>query len=656
MSNQYIKTFYLGTTATILLVVRLHAGETVTNLQLPVIPGPFQPTKESLANYSCPEWFRDAKFGIWSHWGPQAVPREGDWYARKMYQQGTPQYKHHLETYGHPTTNGWKDVIPLWKAEKWEPEKLMALYKKAGAKYFVSMGAHHDNFYLWNSKLHPWNSVKIGPQRDVVGDWQAAAKKNGLPFGVSEHLGASFSWFQDSHKADKTGSLAGVPYDGSNSNYWDLYHFPAEPTDKSTWYTKDPRWQQRWYDVVKELVDNYQPDLLYSDGPVVFGNEVGLSQIANLYNLSAAQNGGKVLAVYNCKEEGDGKWVRDYERGVGGGISPHPWQTDTSIGDWYYNRHWKYQPLRWTVHMLVDIVSKNGNLLLNVVQRPDGTLDPEVEVLLNEMADWMAANGEGIYGTRPWQIFGEGPMRAKGGAFKENFTYTAKDIRFTTKGATLYAFALGLSEDRRVLIKSLAATKSGNKIKRVELLGHQGKLKFKQSAEGLLVELPAGKLNESALGLRITGSNFKAVPIPRESVTVEPNVNGRLILDAESADVTGEQLKVEEANGKSNLGYWDNAKDFATWQVRFKEAGKYKVRATLATVNAGAGLAIELGGVRLVADVPAGKAWTDYTIVDYGEIEIRQPGVARMRARAADNTSWKALNLRSIELIPAIKD
>ena len=242
-----------------------------------------------------------------------------------------------------------------------------------------------------------------------------------MPFGVSEHLGASFSWFQDSHKSDKTGPLAGVPYDGANSNYWDLYHFPAEPTDKSTWYTKDPRWQQRWYAVVKELVDNYQPDLLYSDGPVVFGNEVGLSQVANLYNLSAAKNGGKALAVYNCKEEGDGKWVRDFERGVGGGISPHPWQTDTSIGDWYYNRHWKYQPLRWTVHMLVDIVSKNGNLLLNVVQRPDGTLDPEVEVLLNEMADWMAANGEGIYGTRPWQVFGEGPMRAKGGAFKENF-------------------------------------------------------------------------------------------------------------------------------------------------------------------------------------------------------------------------------------------
>ncbi|MEI6195628.1 MAG: alpha-L-fucosidase, partial [Verrucomicrobiota bacterium] len=177
-------------------------AETDADLKLPVAAGPFTGSMESLTNYSCPDWFRDAKFGIWAHWGPQAVPEEGDWYARKMYisdevdrktgehKGPSADYKHHLATYGHPSTNGWKDIIPLWKAEKWEPEKLMELYKKAGAKYFVSMGSHHDNFFLWNSKLHRWNSVQMGPHRDVVGEWQAAAKKNGLPFGVSEHLGA----------------------------------------------------------------------------------------------------------------------------------------------------------------------------------------------------------------------------------------------------------------------------------------------------------------------------------------------------------------------------------------------------------------------------------------------------------------------------------
>ena len=217
---------------------------------------------DSLKQYKCPDWFRDAKFGIWAHWGPQAVPMDGDWYARGMYEQGSGHYKYHIEHYGHPSQFGYKDIIPLWKAEKWDPDRLMQLYKKAGAKYFVSMGSHHDNFFLWNSKLHKWNAVNMGPKRDVVGDWQKAAKKYGLRFGVSEHLGASFTWFQASHGSDKTGPKAGVPYDGANPEYQDLYHFPAKPGDTG-WYSNDPRWQRQWYAEIQELVDNYHPDLLY---------------------------------------------------------------------------------------------------------------------------------------------------------------------------------------------------------------------------------------------------------------------------------------------------------------------------------------------------------------------------------------------------------
>jgi alpha-L-fucosidase len=248
---------------------------------LPIAAGQFEPTMDSLANYRCPEWFRDAKFGIWAHWGPQAVPMMGDWYARRMYIQGDRDYEDHLKRYGHPSEHGYKDIIPLWKAEKWDPDRLMQLYKRAGAKYFVSMGSHHDNFFLWNSKLHRWNSVQMGPHRDVVGEWQKAAKKYGLHFGVSEHLGASFTWFQPSHSADKTGPQAGVPYDGADPNNWDLYHFPAEPGDTG-WYSTNPKWHQQWYDEIKELVDNYHPDLLYTDGGVPFGNEVGRSMIAHL--------------------------------------------------------------------------------------------------------------------------------------------------------------------------------------------------------------------------------------------------------------------------------------------------------------------------------------------------------------------------------------
>ena len=506
--------------------------------QLPIAKGPFVGTMDSLTNYAYPEWFRDAKFGIWAHWGPQSVPMMGDWYARKMYIQGDPDYNDHLQRWGHPSTNGYKDIIPLWKAEKWDPERLMELYKKAGAKYFVSMASHHDNFFLWDSKLHRWNSVQMGPHRDVVGDWQKAAKKNGLYFGVSEHLGYTFTWFQVAHEADKTGPMAGVPYDGANMEYWDLYSPRAEPGFTIQGYPKNRPWMQQWYNGIKELVDNYQPDLLYTDGRVAFNNEVGLSQIANLYNVSIERQqagrlrnlsdakGAELLisrpspapdtpqVVYTCKQTSGGRWVQDYERGVNAGISPYPWQTDTSIGDWFYNKNWKYRPISWTIHMLVDIVSKNGNLLLNVVQRPDGTLDPEVETMLQQMAGWIKVNGEAIYGTRPWLVFGEGAVRARGGAMQENMTYSANDIRFTTKGETLYAIALGWPEGGKVVIKSLAKTADAtqNKISKVELLGRSGQIKFDQTSDGLVVELPGEKLSDLTCSLRIAGSNLKPVP------------------------------------------------------------------------------------------------------------------------------------------------
>jgi alpha-L-fucosidase len=466
-----------------------------------IAKGPFQPTDDSFAQYRYPEWFRDAKLGFWAHWGPQAVPMFGDWYARNMYKQGSKQYEDHLKRYGHPSKEGWKDVIPLWKAERWDPDRLMALYRKAGARYFVSMGVHHDNFDLWSSKYHRWNAVQMGPHRDVVGDWQKAAKAAGLPFGVSEHLGASFTWWQDSHGSDKTGPLAGVPYDGADPRWQDLYHPPAAPGD-TQWYSTNPAWQREWLARIQDLVDHYQPDLLYTDGAVPFGNQIGRSLIAHLYNTSAARHGGQPQVVYTCKQDSHGMWVQDVERGVLKGISQYPWQTDTSIGDWFYNRTWKYRSANWVIDMLVDVVSKNGNLLINIVQRPDGTLDPEVEQLLGQMADWIATNGEGIYGTRPWTVFGEGPVRAEGGAFKENAEFTAEDVRFTTKGDTLYAFVLGWPKDS-ITIRALG-TAAGH-VTGVRLLGHGGALQWNQEAAGLTISLPEHPPCDYAVAFAISG-------------------------------------------------------------------------------------------------------------------------------------------------------
>jgi alpha-L-fucosidase len=490
--------------------------------QIEILPGKFSGTAESLTNYSCPEWFRDAKFGIWAHWGPQAVPRAGDWYARNMYLQGSPQYESHLKNYGHPSTNGYKDIIPLWKAEKWDPDALMALYVKAGAKYFVSMGVHHDNFDLWNSKFHSWNAMKMGPHRDIVGDWKRAAEKHGMRFGVSEHLGPSFGWFAPSHGYDQfwePGAKLGVPYDGADPKFQELYH-PAnnEPFRWGpSWYATNSAWHQEWFNRIKDLLDQYQPDLLYTDGGIPFG-EVGRSLLAHFYNSNEAAHGGKLEAVYNFKDLGTGEFIRqagveDVERGVMPGINPLPWQTCTSMGDWFYSDGFKYKTTAEVVRMLADIVSKNGNLLLNVVLYADGSLPPESRQFLDEMAVWMAVNGEAIYGTRPWKIFGEGPTVAAAGFFKEDTTYTPQDIRFTTKEGRLYAISLGWPAEGKVVITSLAKNDdaSVNQIERIELLGGKGELKFTQTAAGLTVELPAQKISDIACTLKITGSNLQPV-------------------------------------------------------------------------------------------------------------------------------------------------
>jgi alpha-L-fucosidase len=474
---------------------------------------------ESFRAYSYPEWFRDAKFGIWAHWGPQAVPRQGDWYARNMYQsesidrrtkKTTPGkvYQYHVEHYGHPSKFGYKDIIPLWKAERWDPEKLMSLYKKVGAKYFVSMASHHDNFFLWDSKIHRWNAVQMGPKKDVVGLWQAAAKKEGLRFGVSEHLGASYTWFQGSHGADKTGPMKGIPYDGANPEYQDLYHKATAPDDRG-WLTTDSANQQEWLASIEELIDMYHPDLLYSDSELPFG-QVGRTMLAHYYNQDITKNNGLLDAVYTCKQlASEGRWVKDIERGAMDTISADPWQTDTSIGDWYYRTGQKYMTGNEVIQMLVDIVSKNGNLLLNVVQTPEGDLEQDVMDILDVIAAWTPVNGEGIYSTRPWKIYGEGPStvkQAKGvfGGVRDVRPYTSEDIRFTTKDNVLYAFVMD-TPTADIKIASLAKNSNVNdmKIKKISILGSEEKVKWTQLDDALVITLPAKLPDWKVIAFRI---------------------------------------------------------------------------------------------------------------------------------------------------------
>lgn len=477
--------------------------------------GSFVGTRESLRQYRIPDWFRDAKFGIWSHWGPQSAIEDGDWYARNMYMQGSDQYKYHVEHYGHPSKVGYKDLVGIWKAAKWDPDYLMGLYKKAGAKYFVSMGVHHDNFDLWNSKYTRWNSVNMGPKKDVVGIWQNAARKQGLRFGVSEHLWISYKWFAVSHGADKTGPMAGIPYDGVDPKFEDLYHDAgcAQFIDKLDWNDDGipDSWRRHYLDRMTDLIDKYQPDLLYTDGHLPF-EEYGLKMVAHLYNVSAQSHGGTTEAVYNSKETTDcaiGTCVLDHERGVADGISANPWQTDTCIGDWHYKRGQKYKTAKKVIDLLVDIVSKNGNLLLNFPLPNSGELDPEEIKVLEGITAWMAVNGEGIYASRPWKVYGEGPstkVAIKAGNFNEDkhAELTAQDVRFTAKGSTLYAFVMGWPE-KEAVVRALGHSSPQNpgRIRNVEMLGHKAKLNWKQDESALRVRMPAERISDVSITLKV---------------------------------------------------------------------------------------------------------------------------------------------------------
>ncbi|MDE2447811.1 MAG: alpha-L-fucosidase [Gammaproteobacteria bacterium] len=481
--------------------------------------GPFQPTWDSLLQYECPEWYQDAKFGIWNHWSPQCVPEDGDWYGRNMYIQGAPaygsqieQYDYQLTHYGHPSRFGYKDLCAQWTLLDWRPEELVDLYVRAGAKLFLALANHHDGFDTWSSAHHPWNARNIGPHRDVIGTWAQAVRRRGLRFGVTVHQARNWWWFQPAHGADAAGPYAGVPYDGhltmadGKGQWWEGYdpqrlYGPKHPFDA----LPDISYVKNFYDRTRDLIDQHDPDLLYFDNDLLPLGWGGMCLGAYFYNRSQNRQGGKVGGVITGKHVPDRlqkALVADIERGLSGDILKHPWQSETCIGNWHYLRtlyeapgeFGGYMHPRDAIHWLIDTVSKNGTFILNVPGKPDGTIDGKERLILERIGAWLAVNGEAIYATRPWKVYGEGPNVIRAGSFQGTSIaqLSAKDIRFTRNksGTVVYVMALGWPQEP-MLIRSLgtaAATQPGA-IAQVELLGTQAKPPWRQIAAGLQVDL-----------------------------------------------------------------------------------------------------------------------------------------------------------------------
>jgi len=472
----------------------------------------FEPTVESLQQYECPEWFRDAKFGIYLHWGAYSVVERGEWYARKLYIESEADYAYHVKTFGHPSEFGYKDFIPMWKAENFDPDALLALFKRAGAKYFSPCAVHHDNFDLWDSKHHEWNAVKMGPKQDLIKMWREATLKAGLRFGVTTHLSRSYSWLNVANGSDSSGPKQGVSYDGADPRGRGLYPPKHDDTHPRAPFEAPKEWRDHWARRVKDLIDNYEPDVLYFDCAVPFRGEdqgqTGMDVIAHHYNQSIARH-GKLDSVMCVKERpwqglyADGMTTLDFERGKATHILDAPWQTDDSIGSWGYNVNTPYTTSDAVVDKLIDIVSKNGNLLLNIPIRADGTLDETATGILEDIGAWLDVNGEAIYGTRPWYMYGEGPTHIPHKMIESPCTW--RDIRYTTKGDYLYIFVLDWPGSKRDVIFPFLAPMAYRigAIESVELLGHDGPIDWEQAPDGLTVRYPEKKPCEFAYALKV---------------------------------------------------------------------------------------------------------------------------------------------------------
>jgi alpha-L-fucosidase len=615
----------------------------VLSAQLSIAEGPFKPEWDSLKSHQDPEWFRDAKFGIYTHWGPVTLGREegpggGEWYGKEMYETNSRMFAWHQKQFGDQHTVGYKDVIPKFTAAKFDAERWADIFARAGAKFAGPVAVHHDNFAMWDSQVTPWNSTTMGPKRDVTGELAKAYKVRGLKLITTFHHGFAWEYFEPAFRFDAA--------DGKNFLLYTEPHKHGDPPSR--------RFQDQWLAMVMECVSKYEPDMIWFDFELkkIITPEYEQRMFADYYNWAAAR--GKESAVaHKFREIHEHTGILDFERGREDKLVPYPWLTDTALGPWFNRNDDNYRSVDNLVHVLIDIVSKNGCMLLNVGPQADGSISERAEKMLVALGDWLRVNGEGIYATRPWKIFGEGPTRgSKGGGFSENADrdFTPRDIRFTQSkdGASLYAITLGVPSEP-ICIRSLAA--AAGRVTAVSLLGGSAPLSWSQTAEGLSVTLPEAKPCAYAIALKIAGESLQPVAAPAPDTTVRAGADGRIVLTPAAAQLHGDKIRTEEARGHEYIAAWDNPADWPSWKIAFPAKADYEVQVVYSAAAGDTRFSLELAGAKIAGQAAGTQGWYDYATLSLGRVSVGQAGAQELTLRA-DPQAWKPLNVREIRLLP----